>query len=121
MNRKIIQRVRLIVPFLLVAFLVCGSGLFCPMTESPAGTHHSPSKSHQLPPTPINSSDDCLDQFKNAEIQSKDLTYDVFSLLQFKGLDNIFESPFSNYLFTSIAPQTSSYPLLFLLFSVFLN
>jgi len=117
-----LQKGRLVIPLLLVAILMCGGGgFFCPMAASAAGTHHSQSDSHKLPATPFNSSGDCPDQFKSTEETYKNLTYGVFPITEFMGLADIVESAFSHYLFTSPVPQTSSYPLLFLLFSVFLN
>lgn len=123
MNRKKLQTVRLMIPFLLVTFLVCGSGgLFCPMEGSAAEPHHSESDSHQLPSTPIDSSDGCLDQLKSTEEQSRDLTDGTLPMAAFTLLADIFESTVShNYLSTSSSPRSSTYPLLFLLFSVFLN
>lgn len=122
MNRKKLQRIRLMIPFFLVAFLVCGSGgLFCSMEESAAGTHHSQSSSQQSP-MPFNSSADCQDQLKSSEEKSRDLVDGVLPISVFTKSTNIFESTFSHYyLSTSSSPRSSTYPLLFLLFSVFLN
>jgi hypothetical protein len=122
MNSGMLHRIRLLVPFLLFTFLVCGSGsLFCPMAESEAGTHHSQSNSHQVPSTPIHSSGDCPDQFKNAEELSKGLTYGVLPVAELSEFTDIFTSAISHYLSINSAAQSSTYPLLFLLFSVFLN
>jgi hypothetical protein len=123
MNRKMIQRIRLMVPFLRVAFLVCGSGgLFCPMEGSAAGPHHTESDSHKLPSTPLNSSADCLDQLKGSEEKSRDLTDGVWPVAEFSKSVDIFESTFPPYyLSSSSSTRSSTYPPLFLLFSVFLN
>lgn len=121
MNSGMLQRIRLLVPFLLFTLLVCGSGsLFCPMVESEAATHHSQSHSNQVPSAPIHPSGKCPDQFKNAEELSKDLAYGVLPVAEFSELTDIFTSAASHYLSQHYVPQ-SSYPLLFLLLSVFLN
>lgn len=109
-------------PFLLVTFLVCGSGgLFCPMEGSAAGQHHPDSDSHQLP-TPINSSADCPDQLKTSEEKSRDLTDGVLPVAVFtQSADNFKSTFFHYYASASSSPRSSTYPPLFLLFSVFLN
>ena len=111
------------IPFLLVTLLVCGSGeLFCPMEGSAAGSHHSESNPQQLPPAPFNSSGDCPDQLKSSEEQSRDLAYGILPIVAFTQLADIFEANFSYALLSTLSvPRFSSYPLLFLLFSVFLN
>ena len=121
MKMRVLRQGRLIALFLLVAFLACGGGgLFCPMaTATPL--HHSQEHSHQSPATPLNSSEDCPDQFKNSEERSRDLTYSVLPHTEITELADLYKSTYSKYFFASSVPQTSSYPLLFLLFSVFLN
>ena len=122
MNIQRIKKVRFLVPFLLLTFLVCGSGgLFCPMAESAAGTPHGQAHSHQVPSTPFHPSEDCLDQFKSSEEQSRDLPYGVLPVAEGSQFAIIVDTSFSYYLLTRSAPRSSSYPLLFLLFSAILN
>ena len=121
MKMRVLQQTKLIVPFLLVAFLACGGGsFFCPMGTE-AAPHHSQENSHPSPGTPLNSSEDCPDQLKSSEELSKNLTYGVSAFTEVAVSIDIFKSPFSEYFFASAVPTSSTYPLLFLLFSVFLN
>ncbi|GEM_PF-3802019 len=118
--KKVFQRGRVIVPFLLIAFLTCGGGgLFCPMATE-AAPHHSQGTSLPSPATPSNNSD-CPDQLKSSEAPSRDLTDGAWAFVQVVESANILKSPFSEYFFARSTPSSSTYPPLFLLFSVFLN
>jgi len=122
MQMKILQQSRLMIPFLLVAFLACGiGGFFCPMAAE-AASHHSEENSHPAPVTPSHSSGDCQEQINpSSEEPTRDLTFSVLPYTELGEFADIFKSPFSEYFFASAVPSSSAYPLLFLLFSVFLN
>jgi len=121
MKMRVLQRGRLIVPFLLVALLTCGGGgLFCPM-DTKAAPHHSQGNSHPSPGTPSDSSGDCPDQLKSSETPLRNLTHGAWAFTEASESTDIFKSPFSEYFFGSSVPSSSTYPPLFLLFSVFLN
>lgn len=107
--------------FSLFTLLVCGvGGLFCPMPASATDTQHSQ-------PTPHHSSSqkgDCPDQFKNAENESKPLPVNLLQVELLESLDiwsDVFPSRLFQSFFKARALTPSSYPLLFLRFSAFLN
>jgi len=122
MKMRMLQQGRLIVAFLVLALLLCGGGgFFCPM-DTEAAPHHSQENSHPSPSTSSNSSGDCPDQIKtSSEEPSRDLTYSAWAFTEVRASTDIFKSTFSEYFFARSAPSSSAYPLLFLLFSVFLN
>ena len=122
MKMKTLQQGRLIVPFFIVVFLSCGvGGFFCPMIAN-AASHPSHEASHSSPGIPSHSSGDCQDQIKtSSEEPTRDLTYSVLPYTDLGEFTDIFKSGFSEYLFASAVHSSSSYPLLFVLFSVFLN
>ena len=112
-------KVRVLVPILLiVSFVICGiAGAYCPMSSSAAASHssqpaspHAPSDHERECPEPLNSSTE----------QFKELTPLFLPATHSHVLDAFIQPTSKKFLLTGTTP-TSSYPLLFLLFSVLLN
>jgi len=103
---------------LILAFMVCGvAGTFCPMTAAadqsqgfPANPHHSSS----------NQQGTCPDQLKSTSEGGKELGADVLVPASYTLLDPLVQIVSQKMTLVSLPPD-SSYPLLFLLFSAFLN
>ena len=111
--------VRVLVPILLiVSFVICGiAGVYCPMSSSAAANHSSQQAS------PHSSSDhkrECPEQLNSSTEQLKELTPLVLPVTHSHVLDGFTRYTSQKFLFTGTTPS-SSYPLLFLLFSVLLN
>ncbi|MEX2493257.1 MAG: hypothetical protein WD425_16010 [Nitrospirales bacterium] len=122
MNLKSQSTLRSFVPFLVLTFFVCGvSGLFCPMAASATDTHHSHQTSHHT--SSSQTSGECPDQLTSAAgaFENDDVSFGVLSLTNFTWLHDIPNSGVLQFFGNHKTPQSTSYPLLFLLFSVLLN
>lgn len=122
MKRRFQSTLRRIVPFLLLAFLVCGvGGMSCPMPASATDTHHSQQTSHHS--SSSQATGDCPEQLisSTGSFENNDGPFEVLSVAAFSWLHNIPDSGDVKFLGNHTTPQSSTYPLLFLLFSVFLN
>ena len=122
MNLKFQATIRHFVPYLVFIFFVCGvSGLFCSMPAAATDTSHSQSASHHTSSsqTPGN----CPDQLTtSAEIfENDDVSVGVISVAPVSWLPNIPHFGPFKFLGHDRTPNSTTYPLLFLLFSVFLN
>jgi hypothetical protein len=114
MDHKLQSTLRSFAPFLVFAFFVCGvSGLFCPMPASAIDTPYSQSASHHSSSSQTTTS--------AGAFENDDVSFGVLSLTNFTWLHDIPNSGFLNFLGNDNTPQSTTYPLLFLLFSVFLN
>jgi hypothetical protein len=113
------QKARVLVPLLLiVSFVLCGvAGAYCPMFSSAAASHSSQPGS---PHSPSDHSKACPEQLSNANEQLKELTAVALPVTHFHVLDLFTHASSQKFLFARMTPS-SSYPLLFLRFSVLLN
>jgi hypothetical protein len=110
------------VPIVIFAFVVCGVGaLYCPMPASASDTHHAQQTSHH--PSSSQTTGDCPDQLAtSAEIfENDDVSVGVLSVATIAWLHNIPSFSLFKFLGNERTPHSTTYPLLFLLFSVFLN
>jgi hypothetical protein len=122
MNLKFQPTLRSFVPFLVLAFFVCGvSGFFCPMPASATDTPHSQSASHHS--SSSQTTGECIDQLTtSAEIfQNDDVSVGFVSAAPVSWLHDIPSFGLFKFLGNERTPHSTTYPLLFLLFSVFLN
>jgi len=122
MNLKFQSTLKRFVPFLLLAFLVCGvGGMFCPMAASATDTHHSQQPSHHS--SSSQATGDCPEQLTNStgSFENNDGPFEVLSVAANTWLHDIPNFSVSQFFGNHATPQPSTYPLLFLLFSVFLN
>jgi hypothetical protein len=122
MNLKFQPTLRSFVPFLVLAFFVCGvSGLFCPMPASATDSSHSQSASHHS--SSSQTTGECIDQLTtSAEIfQNDDVSVGFVSAAPVSWLHDIPSFGLFKFLGNERTPHSTTYPLLFLLFSVFLN
>jgi hypothetical protein len=96
-------------------------GLFCPMPASATDTHHSQQTSHHS--SSSQTSGECPDQLTSSAgaIENNDVSVEVLSVATGAWLHNIPNSGVLRFFGNHKTPQSTSYPLLFLLFSVFLN
>lgn len=108
----------IIITSLLISFVLCGTmGMFCPMLTTAGETPHpQPASQHST-----SNHGDCPDQIKSSEEPSRYLTYDVVAYSKISELAAIYKSALSQYFYPNSFSFSSSYPLLFLLFGVFLN
>jgi hypothetical protein len=113
------EKARVLVPILLiVSFVICGiAGAYCPMSSSAAASHSSQPAS---PHSPSDHSRKCPEQLNSSTEQLKELTPLVLPVTHSHVLDAFIQPTSQKFLLTRTTP-TSSYPLLFLLFSVLLN
>jgi hypothetical protein len=113
------EKVRVLVPILLiVSFVICGiAGAYCPMSSSAAANHSSQPAS---PHAPSDHSRECPDQLNSSSEKLKEVTAVALPVIYSHVLDGFTHAPSQKFLLTRTTPS-SSYPLLFLLFSVLLN
>ena len=113
------KKARLLIPLLLiVSFVICGiAGAYCPMASSAGASHSSQPAS---PHAPSDHSKPCPEQLSNANEQLKELTAVALPVTHFHMLDLFTLASTQKFLFARTTPS-SSYPLLFLRFSVLLN
>jgi hypothetical protein len=102
----------------IVSFVLCGiAGAYCPMSSSAAAGHSSPPAS---PHSPSDHGSECPEQLSTANEQLKELTPVALPGAHFHGIDLFTNASSQKFLFARTTPS-SSYPLLFLRFSVLLN
>lgn len=121
MNLRFQSTLRRFVPFLLLAFLVCGAGgLFCPMQASATDTHHTQPASHH---SSSQATGDCPEQLTSStgSFENNDGPFENLSVAAYTWLHDIPNFSVSQFFGNHTNPQSNTYPLLFLLFSVFLN
>lgn len=113
------KKVRMFIPILLiVSFVLCGiAGAYCPMSSSAAASDSSQPAS---PHAPSDHKRDCPEQLNSSNEQVKKLTALVLPVSHSPVRDLFTQATSGNFLFVRTTPS-SSYPLLFLLFSVLLN
>ena len=122
MNLKFQSTRRSFVPFLIFTFLVCGVGaLFCPMPASATDAHHSQPASHHS--SSSQTTGEWPDQLTSSagSFETDDVPCGVLSIATFTWLHDIPNSSVLKFLGNDNTPNSTTYPLLFLLFSVFLN
>lgn len=122
MNLRLQSTVSRFVPFLLLAFLVCGvGGMFCPMPAAATDTHHSQQTSHHS--SSSQATGDCPEQLTSStgSFENNNGPLEVLSGAAFTWLHDILNSSASQFFGNHTTSQSSTTPLLFLLFSVFLN
>lgn len=107
--------------FIILALIVCGvGGAHCHMSLSQAESPHTQSTSHQSPFTEDVTCPDLLNNAGEAG-ESADEMFKVFPLAVLPGQFDGENGSIFTFLKITSFPQLTSYPLLFLLFSVFLN
>lgn len=113
------KKTRVLLPLLLIAsFVICGSAsAYCPMSSSAAASHSSQSSS---PHVPSNHGKECPDQLNSSSEKLKEVTAFALPVIYSHVLDEFTHAHSQKFLLTGTTPS-SSYPLLFLLFSVLLN
>jgi hypothetical protein len=122
MNQKFQSTLRFFVPFVIFAFVVCGvGGLYCPMPASATDTHHSQQTSHHSSSSQIPG--ECPEQLTSSAgiFENDNASFGVLYLTSFTWLHDIPNFGVLQFFGNHKTPQSTSYPLLFLLFSVFLN
>jgi len=110
------------VPVVLFAFVVCGvGGLYCPMPASAIDKHHSQQTSHHS--SSSQTTGDCPDQLTTSAgpFENDDASVGVLSAATVTWLHDIPRFGLFKFLGNERTPNSTTYPLLFLLFSVFLN
>lgn len=119
MKLRFQKKVRVLLPILLIAsFVICGiAGAYCPMSSSAAAGHSSQPAS---PHSPSDHSKECPEQLSTANEQLKEFTPVALPVTHFHIPDLFTNAPTQKFLFTRTT-LSSSYPLLFLRFSVLLN
>jgi hypothetical protein len=122
MDHKFQATLRSFVPFLVFTFFICGvSGLFCPMPASATDTSHSQSASHHS--SSSQTTGECPEQLTTAAgiFEKNDVGVGVVSVAAVTWLHDILSFDLFKFLGIERTPHSTTYPLLFLLFSVFLN
>jgi len=119
MRVRCLGKVRVLVPILLiVSFVLCGiAGAYCPMSFSASASHSSQPAS---PHSPSDHERECPEQLNNSTEQLKELTAVALPVTHSHVLDEFTHAHSQKFLLTGTTPS-SSYPLLFLLFSALLN
>ncbi|HSF09503.1 MAG TPA: hypothetical protein VLA60_08815 [Nitrospirales bacterium] len=119
MNKGFPKKARVVVPvFVIVSLVLCGvAGAYCPMSSSAAASHSSQPAS---PHSPSDHTKECPEQLSTAKEQLKELTPVALPVTHFHILDLFTNASTQKLLFARTTPS-SSYPLLFLHFSVLLN
>jgi uncharacterized membrane protein len=115
------KKARILVPILLiVSFIICGvAGAYCPMSSSAAASHSSHPAS---PHSPSDHRGKCPEQLSISSFseQLKESNVVALQVTHFQVFDGFTQATSQKFLFARTTPS-SSYPLLFLLFSVLLN
>ena len=119
MKTRCQKKARVFVPVLLiVSFVLCGiAGAYCPMSSSAAASHSSQPAS---PHSPSDHSRECPEQLSSSSEKLNELTAVALPITHFHALDLFTHASSQKFLFARTTPS-SSYPLLFLRFSVLLN
>ena len=121
MNRTVQSRLKKVIPLVLLAFVVCGvGGLYCPMPASASDSQHSSGPLHHSS-SPFSS--DCPDSLINSSnLFEFDESFDWSDSGASHFEANLAQDVcVSRFLRNDLAPPSNSYPLLYLLFAVFLN
>ncbi|MCA9421338.1 MAG: hypothetical protein KC592_09975 [Nitrospira sp.] len=119
MKKRFQKKARVFVPVLvIVSFVLCGvAGAYCPMASYATAGHSSqPAPPH----SPSDHSKECPEQLSTANEQLKELTPVALPVTHFHILDLFTNASTQKFLFARTT-LSSSYPLLFLRFSVLLN
>jgi len=123
MNLEFLSKMKCFVSFVLFAFVVCGvGGVYCPMPASATDTHHSQQTSHHS--SSPQTSGECPEQLTTSSagiFENDDAPVGFLSVATVTWLNDISNFGPFRYLGNDRTPNSTSYPLLFLLFSVFLN
>jgi hypothetical protein len=120
MDHKFQATLRSFVPFLVFTFFICGvSGLFCPMAASATHYSHSQSSSHHS--SSSQTTGECPEQLTTAAGIFEKNDVGVVSVAAVIWLHDIPSFDLFKFLGNERTPHSTTYPLLFLLFSVFLN
>ena len=122
MNRIFRSTMRSCIPSLIFAFLICGvAGVFCPMPASASDTHHAQPATHHSSSSQTHG--ECPDQLTNSAgpFENDDISVGVLSVAITAWLHDIPNTSVPAFLINDRVPISTSYPLLFLLFGVFLN
>ncbi len=119
MKKDYQKKARVLVPIVVImSFVLCGiAGVYCPMSSSAAAGHSSQPAS---PHSPSDHSKVCPEQLSTANEQLKELTPVALPVTHFHILDLFTNASTQKIAFAHTTPS-SSYPLLFLRFSVLLN
>jgi hypothetical protein len=122
MNLKFQATLRNFVPFLVFTFFVCGvTGLLCSMPASATDASHSQSASHHS--SSSQTTGECPEQLTSSPgaFENDDVSVSVLSVATVTWLHDIPSFGLFKFLGNERTPNSTTYPLLFLLFSVFLN
>jgi len=122
MNEKFLSNMKIFAPIFILAFVVCGAGgVYCPMPASATDTHHSQPTSHHS--SSSQTTGDCPDQLLTSSgvFEKDDVPVSVLSVAATTWLHDISNFGPFKYLGNDRTSNSTTYPLLFLLFSVFLN
>lgn len=109
----------LLIPIaLIISFVLCGvASAYCSMSSSATASHSSQPASS---PSPSDHHRECPEQLSNTTEQLKELAAVALPITHFRILD-LFTHAFSQKFLVARTTSPSSYPLLFLRFSVLLN
>jgi hypothetical protein len=122
MKLQFLSKMKYCVPVILFAFVFCVAvGLFCPMPASATDTSHSQSASHHS--SSSQTTGECPEQQTSSAgmFEKNDASVGVVSAAAVTWLNDIPSFDLFKFLGNERAPRSTTYPLLFLLFSVFLN
>jgi hypothetical protein len=122
MNFQFLSKMKCFVSFVLFTFVVCGvGGLYCPMPASATDTHHSQQTSHHS--SSPQTTGECPEQLITSAgtFENDDASVGVVSTATVTWLHDIPSFGLFKFLGNERTPNSTTYPLLFLLFSVFLN
>jgi hypothetical protein len=122
MNLQFLSKMKRCVPAILFAFVVCGVvGLNCPMPASATDAHHSQQPSHHS--SSSQTTGECPDQLTTSAgiFETDDASVGFVSAAPVSWLTDIPSFGLFKFLGNERTPHSTTYPLLYLLFSVFLN
>jgi hypothetical protein len=123
MNQQLLSKLTKFVPLVIFAFVVCGVGsMYCPMPASAADTHHhsQPSSHHS---SSSQTTGECPEQLTTSAgtFENDDVSVEVLSVATVSWLHDIPRFGLFKFLGNERTPHSTTHPLLFILFSVFLN
>ena len=122
MDRHRFTKMTKYVPLILFAFVICGvGGVYCPMSAAASDASHSQSTSHHS--SPSQSTSECPELLTTSaeNFEKDDVSISVLAIGTVNGLQDIPGFGLFKFLSQERTPRATTYPLLFLLFSVFLN
>lgn len=123
MTQKFHITLRNFVPILLFAFVICGvGGMYCPMPASATDASHSQPTAHHSSSS-SQTTGECPDLLTTSaeSFEKDDIFVGVLSAATITWLEDLPHASVLQFLGNDRTPQATNYPLLFLLFSVFLN